>query len=96
MNKAEEILKSMPSVKDGLDDFYGRQTVLNALNEALTFCEVSRSIGKSTKPTLRIMTPKQKEDYAVPCQLCKYINSDYESKECQKCIEDDISGQYYG
>ena len=27
----EGIIKGMPSVKMGLDDFYGRQTVLNAL-----------------------------------------------------------------
>ena len=33
--KAKEILKDMPSVKQGLDDFYGRQTVLNALNKVL-------------------------------------------------------------
>lgn len=33
---AEEILKDMPSIKQGFDDFYGRQTVLNALNLALS------------------------------------------------------------
>lgn len=36
---AEEILKEMPSVKQGLDDFYGRQTVLNGLNLALNHNE---------------------------------------------------------
>lgn len=35
MTKAEEILKKYPSVKIGLDDHYGKQTVINALNEAL-------------------------------------------------------------
>jgi len=32
---AEEIIKKYPSVKIGLDDHYGRQTVLNMINEAL-------------------------------------------------------------
>jgi len=36
MKTAEQILKDMPSIKQGLDDFYGRQTVLNALNLALS------------------------------------------------------------
>jgi hypothetical protein len=31
MSKEKTILKEMPSVKMGLDDFYGRQTVLKAL-----------------------------------------------------------------
>jgi hypothetical protein len=35
MTKAEEILAKYPSVKLGLDEHYGKQTVLNALNEAL-------------------------------------------------------------
>ena len=33
--KAKNILKDMPNVKQGSDDFYGRQTVLNALNKVL-------------------------------------------------------------
>jgi len=35
MSKAEEILSKYPSVKLGLDDHYGKQTVLNMINEAL-------------------------------------------------------------
>ena len=35
MKAAEQILKDMPSIKQGLDNFYGEQTVLNALNLAL-------------------------------------------------------------
>lgn len=42
MTKAEEILSKYPSVKLGLDEYYGKQTVLNALNEALRFAD-SRS-----------------------------------------------------
>ncbi|MCR9066504.1 MAG: hypothetical protein NXI00_21200 [Cytophagales bacterium] len=33
--KAEELLSKYPSVKIGLDDHYGKQTVLKAINEAL-------------------------------------------------------------
>jgi hypothetical protein len=44
MTKAEEILKKYPSVKLGLDDHYGRQTVLNALNESLRIHDV---VGQS-------------------------------------------------
>jgi len=44
MTKAEEILEKYPSVKLGLDDHYGRQTVLNALNEALRIHDV---VGRS-------------------------------------------------
>ena len=40
MTKAEEILNKYPSVKLGLDDHYGRQTVLNMLNEALNLFDV--------------------------------------------------------
>ena len=35
MKTAEQILKDMLSIKQGLDDFYGKQTVLKALNLAL-------------------------------------------------------------
>lgn len=35
MTDAEKILEKYPCVKLGLDDHYGKQTVLNALNEAL-------------------------------------------------------------
>lgn len=40
MTTAEEILSKYPSVKLGLDDHYGKQTVLNALNEALRIQDV--------------------------------------------------------
>ena len=46
--KILEILKAKPSQKIGLDDFYGRQTVLNMLKEAINFipcCELL-PIGK--------------------------------------------------
>lgn len=36
MTEAEKILENLPSVKIGLDDHYGKQTVLNALNQALS------------------------------------------------------------
>jgi len=35
--KILEILNSKPVQKIGLDDFYGRQTVLNMLKEAINF-----------------------------------------------------------
>jgi len=41
MTKAEKILENLPSVKIGLDDHYGKQTVLNALNQALSMSGVS-------------------------------------------------------
>jgi hypothetical protein len=44
MTKAEEILQNLPSVKIGLDDHYGKQTVLNALNQALSMSAV---VGRS-------------------------------------------------
>jgi hypothetical protein len=43
MTKAEEILENLPSVKIGLDDHYGKQTVLNALNQALSMSDVEDS-----------------------------------------------------
>ena len=43
MTKAEKILENLPSVKIGLDDHYGKQTVLNALNQALSMSGVSES-----------------------------------------------------
>ena len=42
MSEAEKIIKDMPFVKDGLDNFYGYQTVLNALNQALNIDLVSQ------------------------------------------------------
>lgn len=44
MTKAKEILAKYPSVKLGLDEHYGKQTVLNALNEALRIHDV---VGRS-------------------------------------------------
>ena len=41
---ALEILNEMPSTKIGLDDFYGRQTVLKAINQALNTQSVSNSV----------------------------------------------------
>ena len=35
MSEAEKILEKYPKIKVGIDDFYGKQTVLNAINEAL-------------------------------------------------------------
>ena len=35
MTEVEKILKDMPSVKIGLDDFYGRQTVINVLKQLI-------------------------------------------------------------
>ena len=35
--KIIEILNSKPSQKIGLDDFYGKQTVINMLNEAINY-----------------------------------------------------------
>ena len=43
IDKAIEIVESMPSVKIGLDDFYGKQTVLKAINTALNMRKVSIS-----------------------------------------------------
>ena len=43
MSEAEKIIKDMPFVKYGLDNFYGHQTVLNALNQALNLHIVSKS-----------------------------------------------------
>jgi len=40
MTKAEKILENLPSVKIGLDDHYGKQTVLNALHQALSMSGV--------------------------------------------------------
>ena len=40
MNKDEtilEIMKDYPTQKIGLDDFYGRQTVINMMNKAINF-----------------------------------------------------------
>ncbi len=33
----QEIIKDYPTQKIGLDDFYGRQTVVNMLNEAINY-----------------------------------------------------------
>jgi hypothetical protein len=44
MTKAEKILETLPSVKIGLDDHYGKQTVLNAINQALSMSGV---VGRS-------------------------------------------------
>lgn len=44
MTKAEKILENLLSIKIGLDDHYGRQTVLNALNQALSMSGVSVSL----------------------------------------------------
>ena len=40
MNKDEtilEIMKDYPTQKIGLDDFYGRQTVINMMNKAINY-----------------------------------------------------------
>lgn len=51
MTKAEQILKKYPSVKIGLDEHYGKQTVINALNEALGIKKPSTPIkGSSNCP----------------------------------------------
>lgn len=44
--KILEILNSKPTQKIGLDDFYGRQTVINMLNEAINYtrcCETLKT-----------------------------------------------------
>ena len=41
--KILEIIKSKPKQKIGLDDFYGRQTVLNMLNEAINYTQCCKS-----------------------------------------------------
>ena len=46
MNKDEkilEILNSKPTLKIGLDDFYGRQAVLNMLKEAINYSQCCKS-----------------------------------------------------
>ena len=44
MTEAEKILEKLPSVKIGLDDHYGKQTVLNAINQALSMSGVVESV----------------------------------------------------
>ena len=56
MTKAEEILENLPSVKIGLDDHYGKQTVLNALNQALSMSGVSESWLDSKWNEYRLLT----------------------------------------
>ncbi|MGK0447564.1 MAG: hypothetical protein ACJA2M_001341 [Polaribacter sp.] len=44
MNKDEtilEIMKDYPTQKIGLDDFYGRQTVINMMNKAINYTRCS-------------------------------------------------------
>ena len=44
MNKDEtilEIMKYYPTQKIGLDDFYGRQTVINMMNKAINYTRCS-------------------------------------------------------
>ena len=47
MNKDEkilEILNSKPTQKIGLDDFYGRQTVINMLKEAINYSQCCKQL----------------------------------------------------
>jgi hypothetical protein len=47
MNKDEtilEIMKDYPTQKIGLDDFYGRQTVINMMNKAINYTHSSTEL----------------------------------------------------
>ena len=61
VTKADEILKGYPSVKIGLDDFYGRQTVINIINESLSVEQTEE------KSLIELFT----EDNVCKCGHCK-------------------------
>jgi len=84
------------AIYDYLDEMEKYCTFLETENKALALCEVSRSVGKDTKPTLMEMTEKQKKINYVSCLLCKYKENDIESDVCQKCMEENNENQYYG
>ena len=76
MTDAEKILKEMPSVKMGIDDFYGRQTVLNALNKALSQVNKNDLLGVVIKcSTCNFLHDDEDVD---PCRTCGNIN-DYDN-----------------
>jgi hypothetical protein len=49
--KILEILNSKPTQKIGLDDFYGKQTVLNMLKEAINYTKCSLQLKDKEVPT---------------------------------------------
>jgi len=71
--------------------------IIDSLNKALALCEVSRSIGKSTKPTLRTLSD---EDYKktgfASCTVCVHKELSSESDICLKCVNENDTNQYYG
>ena len=74
MTDVEKILKEMPSVKMGLDDFYGRQTVLNALNKVLNQVNKNDLLGVVSTPVNCVSCgDKTKHMY---CGKCYHIALD--------------------
>jgi TPP-dependent 2-oxoacid decarboxylase len=45
----QEIMKDSPTQKIGLDDFYGRQTVINMLNKAINYNQCSTQLKDKEK-----------------------------------------------
>jgi len=72
------------------------EKVAKELNDLFVLRSVSRSIGLDTKPRLRAMTGEQLNRNINPCELCKYYDRFRDSEGCQKCINENDFGQYYG
>ena len=56
MNKDEtilEIMKDYPTQKIGLDDFYGRQTVINMMNKAINYTHSCTELKDKEAPSFR-------------------------------------------
>ena len=54
--KILEILNSKPTQKIGLDEFYGKQTVINMLNEAINYTRCSLQLKDKYKTIDDIIT----------------------------------------
>ena len=91
MKTAEQILKDMPSIKQGLDDFYGRQTVLNALNLALSQGQILPIASVSPSTLLDTHVILCKPNYiGKDGSIKKAIVNEYKGKGTWLAPKDDL------
>lgn len=89
----EEILKNKPSTKIGLDDYYGRQTTLNAMQEYAEAYHKER-VGADYKQVEFGARIFRNVKMAAKVELIlkpEYMNSVFTWKQIQDAIMDDIN-----
>lgn len=75
----QEIMKDYPTQKIGLDDFYGRQTVINMLNKAINYNRCSLQLKDYSEQTFEDWLRVNKYTYDS-YRMYKDENNDFVSQ----------------